>query len=226
MRRSGLKTTSAKLRDICKIDIYEMAKLLNRSIDTLRSYECGRLKLSKEIASRMSRETGISPGWLLAGDTMAKPINIHGKPYKPKIYKRTQADKIYYGRPINKFMRNTIAAGFCARLIAIMEGSANFPLCAFDVHQALEKLRQVFGQDQRLYPTADVRDINYGLDSKAIPLLEELLEAVKQIDFTMRNYDALAAGIPADELRKKELKELEAGQPTQSKQPSKKKRRR
>ncbi len=211
MRSSGLKTTTAKLRKICEIDDCEMAKIMDRSVHTVHSIESGRIKLTKELAGRMALETGISPEWLLAGDTDATPIDINGKEYKREIFDLAQAGKIRYDRPI-KFMRNFIAAGFCARLIAIMEGSTDFRICAYKVHKMLESLRHEFGQDQKLYPVADVRDTNLGLHSKAIPLLEELLAAVKQIDFTMRNYDALVA---------------EAGQPThqQSKQPSKKRRR-
>ncbi len=224
MRPSDQKTTSAKLRKICRIDDAEMAKILDRSVHWIHSVECGRIKLTEEMAARMACETGISPEWLLAGKPKAKPIAFDGKPYEPEIYfNRAQAGKIRYDQPI-KFMRNFIAAGFCARLVAIMEGSTDFRICAYKVHKMLESLRHEFGQDQKLYPVADVRDTNLGLDRRAMPLLEELLATVKQMDFTMRNYDALAAGIPADELRKKEL---EAGQPThqQSKQPSKKQRR-
>jgi hypothetical protein len=203
-----------------------MAEIVDRSVHTIHKIECKKLGLSKEVASRMARGTGISLQWLLEDDTSVEPTGADGKEYTRETFDRTQArEKIPDDQP-HEFLRNTIAAGFVGRMIAILEGSSDYRMCAYKMHKALESVRQEFGQDQKLYPVANRGDTNYGLHENAIPLLEKLLETAKQIDFTLRNYDALVAGIPANEL-KKELKEREAGQPTlqQSKRPSKKRRR-
>ena len=205
MRPSGRKTTAAILRQICGIPDSEMAKIVDRSVHTIHKIECGRLNLSKEIAGRMARETGVSLQWLLAGDTTKPPIDADGKEYTEKVFLRAQAGKIRYGQP-HEFLRNQIAVGFVGRMIAILEGSSDYRMCAYKVHRALESLRHEFGQDQKLYPIADPRATNYGTHSRAMPLLEKLIETCKSIDFAMAK------------LRNLE----EQSKPQRSKQPSKK----
>ena len=45
-----------------------MAEFLGCSVDTIQSIETGRLKLSDELAGRISLETGVSLKWLLDDD--------------------------------------------------------------------------------------------------------------------------------------------------------------
>jgi transcriptional regulator with XRE-family HTH domain len=168
-----------------------MANIVDRSVHTIHKIECGKLGLSKEVASRMARETGVRLEWLLAGDTEADPTDVDGKPYTRDVYQRTQASKIRYDRP-HELLRNLIYAGFVGRMIAILEGSGgDFSMCAYKVHSALESLRREFGQDQKLYPIVDPRATNYGTDLRAVPLLEKLIETCKSYDLAWRKLDEL-----------------------------------
>src|SRR5689334_1547490 len=75
------RTPAAVLRAILGIKDHEWADLLGCSPFTIHSLECGRLKISDEMAHRMSIESGISPDWLLAGDARAKPVSLYDQPY-------------------------------------------------------------------------------------------------------------------------------------------------
>ena len=224
MRSSGEKTTAAKLRQKCEISVTQMAEIVGRSESTIQKIECGNLRLTDEVARRMARGTGVSLKWLLDGDTEALPTDAHGKECTEKTFNRLQAHEKIPARWPHEFHRNLIAAGFVARMIAILERGSEYHLCAYKVHKALESLRHEFGQDQKLYPYVDHRAKYYGTYiAKAMPLLKKLVKTLEDQDFVLRNYDALAAGISFDELKKKEL---EAGQPKPTKkQPSKKRRR-
>ena len=65
MRPSSKRTTVAVLRNAVELSIEEFAKLIGKSIYTIRSLESGRLKLGEETALKISDETGCSARWLL-----------------------------------------------------------------------------------------------------------------------------------------------------------------
>jgi hypothetical protein len=154
MRRSSQKTTAAVLRKFLGIRTSEeMARILKRSEHTIRSVESGRLKLSPSLAVRMFHETGISIDWLMKGDPTVPPIAESGEPYTPKIYERTQAQKLPYDEPGPKF-RSIDKLGFCARLIAILESASakkDYFMARYKVDTALDSLRREFGMDEKVY---------------------------------------------------------------------------
>ena len=48
---------------------------MEKSTATIQAIELGKLKLSEELAIKISLETGVSAKWLLAGDVGAKPTS-------------------------------------------------------------------------------------------------------------------------------------------------------
>ena len=90
MRISKLKHPLAVLRQIIGIGQKEMAKLIGRSTRTIQAIELLTLKLSDDLADRISHETGVSVGWLIAGDPHAPIVALDGKPYFPSHYEETR----------------------------------------------------------------------------------------------------------------------------------------
>src|SRR6476620_10800122 len=116
MRRSSEKTTAAKLRVKCGINDSEMAKILDRSVHWIHSIECGRIKLTKELADRMARGTGISLQWLLDGDTSVEPTDADGKEFTRETFNRARAHEKFRDDRPHEFMRNMVAIGFVGRM--------------------------------------------------------------------------------------------------------------
>jgi DNA-binding XRE family transcriptional regulator len=64
----------AVLRKICGLSQKEFAKLVRRSVFTIRALEQGRLKLSENLAMKIGTETGVNITWLLEGDVQTPPV--------------------------------------------------------------------------------------------------------------------------------------------------------
>src|SRR5262245_60797513 len=116
--KSTLKTTAARVRFIAGEQDWKWAEIMGKSIHTIRHLEAGTLKLSPAMAAKMSHESGISIDWLMKGDPQ-DPVSVSGEAYTDKIYKRTQAEKIYYDR-IHDFPLAQDAIHFFAHLRAIL----------------------------------------------------------------------------------------------------------
>ena len=153
MRTSGKKTTAAKLRYILNSDpkvphikADDWAKMLGCSLDTIRSVESGRMKLSRDLATAMFHATGISVEWLLKGNPKAPRVAANGEPYTRKIFEETQAGKKWFDRQ-HPFLRDIDKLGFCAQLAAILENAntqEKYFMAAYNVGEALESLRKKF----------------------------------------------------------------------------------
>jgi DNA-binding XRE family transcriptional regulator len=75
MRRSPLRTTLAVLRSELELSQEEFGKLISRSRPTIQAIELGKLRLTEDLAAKISAETGISARWLLEGDPDKPMIN-------------------------------------------------------------------------------------------------------------------------------------------------------
>lgn len=67
--------------------------MVGKSAPTIQSIELnsGRLKLSPELAMRISHETGAGLRWLLSGDPKFRPIDLRGNPYTSEVFKTHRA---------------------------------------------------------------------------------------------------------------------------------------
>jgi hypothetical protein len=144
MRTSSKKTTAAVLRAIIggtkgpkgmKVD--EWAEILDRSPHTVHDLESGRLKLSRELAKKMSYESGISIGWLLDDDPEAPPVSADGQPYK-KYFAHVEENKV----KVNALELFRI---ICAILVNANR-KRNFHLAAYRTWKAIDELRTEFGE--------------------------------------------------------------------------------
>ena len=116
MRPSERRTTVAVLRNMLGLRIEDFAKLIDRSVPTIRTLESGgsqRLSLSEKTALAISKETGVAVEWLLAGDVAVQPYSALRSPagdtlpYNKGIFEMIQAAKAKTG-----------VSGFAAELSA------------------------------------------------------------------------------------------------------------
>lgn len=124
-----------------------MAEFLDCSIDTIKSIESGRMKLSESMAERMFHEFGISKAWLLAGDVSAPPIAQNREPYTEEHFHNAQADKGEYEK-VNPFflMGHLMNAHLrVARILLAANEQRRFHIALFKLREALEKVEAVFG---------------------------------------------------------------------------------
>ncbi|RYD74875.1 MAG: XRE family transcriptional regulator, partial [Verrucomicrobiaceae bacterium] len=89
-RHSKPKHPLAKLRLWLALGQKEMAALIGCSRATIQAVELGQLSLSDSLAETISRKTGVSARWLLAGDPNAPIIDITGSEYQPWRTRRPQ----------------------------------------------------------------------------------------------------------------------------------------
>jgi len=82
------------LRRICHLTQAELAKLVGCVRLTVHTLEAGRLKLSDNMAERISLHTGVSKAWLLSNDHKRKPVCQldHQRPYTLEAFKLTRAE--------------------------------------------------------------------------------------------------------------------------------------
>jgi len=148
MRTSSRKTTSAVLRDIIGIKVPEWAKILDRSPHTVCDLECGRLKLSPELATIMNYESGVSIRWLLDGDPSAPAISADGRDYTEKIFEEVQGQKKYFAH-VKENAVKIDAIEFLRRICNILL-SANrkrcYHLTAYWIGKALDEWSAQLGE--------------------------------------------------------------------------------
>ena len=98
MRMSPLKHPVAVLRQIVGLSQQELAALCGCSRPTIQAVELGKLKLSENLAMRITEATGVAVGWLLSGDPKAPPKTytptiLHGapSPYSKEVFEAHRA---------------------------------------------------------------------------------------------------------------------------------------
>jgi transcriptional regulator with XRE-family HTH domain len=95
-RQSARRSTLAVLREELGLTQAELGKLIELSRPTIQAIELGKLRLTEENAARLAAETGVSAGWLLAGDP-DKPIVAdpqwarRDQPYGKQFFETIQA---------------------------------------------------------------------------------------------------------------------------------------
>lgn len=94
MRKSSLRTTVAVLRQVLDMKTPEFAEVCGLSLSAIEKLETGRLKLSDEVAFRISQETGVEQDWLLAGDVAAPPRPLVTRQIKRIGPRRHQAKNL------------------------------------------------------------------------------------------------------------------------------------
>lgn len=155
MRISLLRTNVARLRTFLEMKQPEFAEATGLNIDTLRSVESGRLKLSEQVAATIMQATGVSYEWLMEADPAA-PIRARrgGRAYKKSDFELVQSRKIADAPVIAKNeWEEGVLSGFvtCVNLVRVLATAAKagkFQIAAYRVHRLIETLADEFGLDE------------------------------------------------------------------------------
>src|SRR5262249_23147616 len=140
--RSTLKTCAAIVRSIAQEkDLVWAEDILEKSVHTIRHLEAGTLKLSGDLAQRMTYETGISVRWLLDGNPAAPPVSADGRKYTKKIYDEVRARKKRFAR-VEEAAVKIDAIEFLRRICNILLSAnrkRNYHLTAYWIGKALDQ---------------------------------------------------------------------------------------
>jgi transcriptional regulator with XRE-family HTH domain len=155
MRPSQLKHPVAVLRKIIGMGQKELADLVGCTVSTIQSIELGpnRLRLSPELAERISFETGACVTWLLEGDPQKPPKEFFEAEFTKETYedwrvalieRDTVQDAMQTQRQIY-----LLVAEVCNVALHAFKNK-RVPLLQFRSGAALAPLKKEFGYDQSL----------------------------------------------------------------------------
>jgi transcriptional regulator with XRE-family HTH domain len=151
MRISKLKTTVAVLRNALGMKTPDFADLVGLSLSAVEKLETGRLKLSEQVAGRISFETGVSEKWLLARKSDAWPVTDSGRPFSQDTYSATRTNIEKWGQAHpdveNSFMDWFVLQQAVGLKCVATSANANgkLPLFLSAVTGFLSELEQKFG---------------------------------------------------------------------------------
>jgi transcriptional regulator with XRE-family HTH domain len=160
MRTSSKRTTVAVLRDLVGLKTPEFARIVGLSLSAIEKLESGRLKLSEEVAIRISQETGVSADWLLEGQTQVPPyteasvlLNLTTReslePYTRDHFEHRRAHRNELLSPLDV----TYPPWFAARMAAVMIAAVaadNGRLADYRAEQFLCSMEKTFGKNPGL----------------------------------------------------------------------------
>lgn len=167
-----MKHNLARLREsVLKLRQQEMAELAGCSRDTIQSVELGRLKLSEELARKLSAATGVHFRWLIENDLQAEIITATGAPYSRSHYELCQAQKKVGRSEFVQFLIDDYAVSFYGQMRAALSSAVKRDLAEVAVWKMakfLEDCRDQFGHDRKLLPN----EKQFGLREDDSPYLK------------------------------------------------------
>lgn len=94
MRPSSCKNTVTVTRSVAGLTMQQLAGILGCSRTSLQQIELGRLKLSKQMAEKISLHTGVGMNWLLANQHQVRPVCQRDpkEPYTRKVFQESRAE--------------------------------------------------------------------------------------------------------------------------------------
>jgi transcriptional regulator with XRE-family HTH domain len=131
----------------------EFAAMLGCTRSTVASLEMasGRLELSQGLAQKISDQTGVAVGWLLANNLEAPPVRPDGTRWKPEDFDLAQArkrsgalDKV---RPAYVLTMFRLAVQRLAGVFLSAFRSGKFQLLDYKTSKLLEELESEFGSE-------------------------------------------------------------------------------
>ena len=146
-RPSQKKTTPAVLRSLIGLRDTEMAALLGCSVNTIWSVESGRLKLSEQLAKKMSHQTGVSMEWLLNGDPLARPFTTRSGPRPWREFTRQEFEShVALMKAVDHTPKSTFSYDFITlaaklrRILHTANQAHNYHLARWKITRALDEL--------------------------------------------------------------------------------------
>jgi putative transcriptional regulator len=135
------------------VDQKGFADLIGTTKHTVVSLEVGRLKLSRELAWRIARETGVYLDWLLDDDLKSPIVNYEGRPYTQKDF--TQARKRSGQKELARTLTHDYASKFDAQIRAILASASKKD----SLELATRKIERFLGQCLREFdPNFELRE--------------------------------------------------------------------
>lgn len=123
MRNSPQRHNLARLRLFLWLGQKELADLAGCSRYTIRSVELSLLKLSEELARRISAATGVHFRWLIENDLNAPIIESRGYSYTKSSYEAAQAGR-KMGDEWMAMIAPDYAASFYGQIRAMLSSAA------------------------------------------------------------------------------------------------------
>jgi transcriptional regulator with XRE-family HTH domain len=145
--RSELRTKVAVLRSVMDCSVEEFANLVKKSPYSIKSLESGRLKLSDELAAKISELTNVSLAWLLDDELTGQPVDIAGKPLTRDELQSYVVAAMYKKMP-RKRAYAVAYAGFLEGLIEDAAETPHFNLALYRVGKFLTEFQREFFPDR------------------------------------------------------------------------------
>jgi transcriptional regulator with XRE-family HTH domain len=149
----------------------EMADAIGCSFDTIQSIELERLRLSEELARRISAATDVHLHWLLENDLEADIVDCRGHPYSRRDFEQRQATQQLADNELSRALAADYAASFYGQIRAILSSASKTDLAevaTWKIAKFLDDCRREFGHDKRLIGTEE----QFGLRAADSPYLK------------------------------------------------------
>jgi hypothetical protein len=163
------KTTVATLRRFLGLGQKEFADLAGRSTPTIQAVELGKLPLSEKLGADISRASGVSMNWLMAGKPGSAPLNELNEPLTLSYFESVVAAYRKGKRPEKTMAQDagdSLLTLHC--VLAKVDGSDAEKIVLYRLEQFTKALRAEFGG-------CDVEDPQ--VNSMAARLREQTSEA-------------------------------------------------
>jgi len=191
------------------------------SLSTVEKLESGRLKLSEDVAFRISRETGVSLEWLLAGDIAIHPpknqyIEFESKPFTKAVFeqRRSQIEAGNFEPPEPISFDSDRSAAISATLESATRAGKR-DLALYKLNRFLRDFQAEFGISQEEYDRkmaikAHLLELEAMLSNQDIPDDEGSRQAAEHRLVVPEFIGAYEKGLSKDRIRWEKLKETKS----------------
>ena len=181
MQRQG--TPLRVFRELIDLTQAEMGERLFLDRGTYQSLELGpkRLRMTKAMAQKISRLTGLSAEWLLAGNPEAPMVDTDGRPYSHKTFNAAQ-NYVRKGRggPIETHYVCSTAGEIILQIFSVLLGAyrdRKFAQRSAEIHKFLERMAEKFGRDQQFdRSTAGLAQMPFGRIEKLMMVISDAFD--------------------------------------------------
>jgi len=144
MRKSQQKTPIAVIRSIIGMSAQEFAKLIGRTVHTVKSLESGRLPLSEDLAMQISGETGVLVESLLDYNPDYPPMTGEGFDFTLAAFEDYRAElaagkTTWEHKGFSKYLGKTLTA-----IAQQAEDKPKFNLLMYRAEKFFDKLCEEF----------------------------------------------------------------------------------